>query len=221
MHSEEISFWLPKPKYDALRGALGAQGKSLESELQALTEQLYEQLIPADQRQDIENLIRQDRLLAERRSAELRRFSVFRITENGSTRCLECEHAFDFLQADNQTRRYMRREMDPQPDTFAEYFLRAGSLISEEKFDERVGERIEGSVNITGLCDIDLDSGLFHTARHLNGWATFSIKDVTTAAYYAYRKSYRSNDDMWRIFLDCLDGKEQISEQGPQTQTMG
>ncbi len=77
-----------------------------------------------------------------------------------------------------------------------------------------MGERIEGSRNITGLCDIDLDSGLFHTARHLNGWATFSIKDVTAAAYHAYRKDYRTNDDMWRIFLDHLDGRE-ITDQAP------
>ncbi len=77
-----------------------------------------------------------------------------------------------------------------------------------------MGERIEGSRNITGLCDIDLDSGLFHTARHLNGWATFNLKDVTTAAYHAYRKDYHTNDDMWRIFLDHLDGRE-ITDQAP------
>lgn len=98
--------------------------------------------------------------------------------------------------------------MDPQPNTFAEYYLQAGTLISEEKFRELVGERIKGSNNITGLCDINLDSGVFHTVRHLNGWASFNIKDVTAAAYHAYRKEYRSNDDMWKIFLDHLDGKQ-------------
>ena len=214
MGDTSIELWINQHQYKALERILTECGTSIETVMQARLMEFYRQTVPELERLDINNRIEGERLAAERRAAEQRRFSVFRITENGSAICLECEHAFDFLQAAHQTRHYLRGEMDPQPETLAEYYLRAGSPISEEKFSDRVGERIEGSRNITGLCEIDLDSSLFHTARHLNGWATFSIKDVTTAAYHAYRKDYRTHDDMWRIFLDHLDGRE-ITEQAP------
>lgn len=150
--------------------------------------ELYHQTVPEQERLDINNQIESERIAAERLEAELRRFSVFRITEKCSTVCLECDHAFNFMQAANQARRYLRQEMDPQPSTFAEYFLQKSTLISEDQFSERVRERIERSRNIAGLYDIDLDSWIFNTAHPLEGWMRFRLKDVTTAAYHAYRK---------------------------------
>ncbi len=214
MGDTSIELWIDQHQYNALESILTKRGTNIETVMQARLMEFYRQTVPELERTDINNRIEGERLAAERRAAEQRLFSVFRITEKGSTVCLECDHAFDFLQAANQTRRYLRQKMDPQPNTFAEYYLQAGTLISEERFHELVGEHIEGSRNITGLCDIDLDNGLFHTTRHLNGWASFNLKDVTTAAYHAYRKEYRTNDDMWRIFLDHLDGK-QITESAP------
>jgi len=196
-------------QYDALERILTEQGTN--TVMQARLMELYRQTVPEQERVDINNQIESERLAAEQREAELRRYSVFRITEKGSTTCLECNHAFDFMQAANQVRRYLRQEMDPQPCAFAEYFLGSGMLISEEKFGVLAQERIEGSHNITGLCDIDLDSGMFHNAFRLEGWMSFHLKDVTAAAYHAYRKSYRTHDDMQGIFDNHLDGR-QITE---------
>lgn len=214
MGDTSIELCINRHQYDALERILMECGTNIETVMQARLIELYHQTVPEQERVDINNQIENERLAAEQLDAELRRFSVFRVTENGSTRRLECEHAFDYMQAANQVRRYLRQEMDPQPDAFADYFLRAGTLISEGKYNDLVRERIEGSHNITGLCDIDLDSGRFHTVLRQDGWVTFDIKDVTTAAYHAYRKGYRSNDDMWKIFLDRLDGR-QITEAFP------
>lgn len=211
MGDTSIELWMNRHQYDALERILTERGTNIETVMQARLIELYRQTVPEQERVDINNQIESERLVAEQREAELRRFSVFRITENGSTVCLECNHAFEFMQAANQARRYLRQEMDPQPGAFADYFLRDGTLISEERYNDLVRECIEGSHNITGLCDIDLDSGMFHTARHPEGWASFQLKHVTTAAYHAYRKGYRSYDDTWRIFLDHLDGR-QITE---------
>lgn len=211
MGDTSIELWMNRHQYDALERILTERGTNIVTVMQTRLIELYSQTVPEHERVDINNRIESERLATERLEAEQRRFSVFRITEKGSTVCLECNHALEFMQAANQARRYLRQEMDPQPGAFADYFLRDGTVISEEKFSELVGERIEGSHNITGLCDIDLDSGMFHTACHSEGWASFQLKDVTTAAYHAYRKGYRSYDDMWRIFLDHLDGR-QITE---------
>ncbi len=206
MGETSIELRINRHQYDALERILTESG--IKTVMQARLIELYRQTVPEQERVDIDNQIESERLAAERLEAELRRFSVFRITEKGSAVCLECNHSFNFMQSAYQARRYLRQKMDPQPSTFAEYFLRNGTQISEEKFSELMGERIEGSQNITGLFDIDLDNGMFHTAHHLKGWASFHLKDVTTAAYYAYRKSYCSNDDMWKIFLNYLDGRQ-------------
>ena len=211
MGDTSIELRMNRHEYDALERILTDCGTNTVAVMQARLIELFSQTVPDQERVDINNQIESERLAAEQREAELRRFSVFRITEKGTTVCLECNHALNFMQAAYQVRRYLRQEMDPPTSAFAEYFLRNGTLISEEKFSALVGERIEGSHNITGLCDINLDSGMFHTAHHLNGWASFHLKDVTTAAYHAYRKSYCSNDNMWRIFLDYLNSR-QITE---------
>ncbi|MBR0598442.1 hypothetical protein [Sinanaerobacter chloroacetimidivorans] len=211
MGDTSIELRINRHQCDALERILTERGTNIETVMQARLIELYCQTIPEQERVDINNQIESERLAAEQREAELRRFSVFRITEKGSTVFLECNQALNFMQVAYQTRRYLRQEMDPPNSAFAEYFLRNGTLISEEKFRMLAGERIEGSHNITSLCDIDLDCGMFHTAHHLEGWASFRLKDVITAAYHAYRKSYCSNDDMWRIFLDYLDGR-QITE---------
>lgn len=211
MGDTSIELSLNRHQYNALERILTERSTNIETVMQARLIELYRQTVPEQERVDINNQIESERLAAEQREAELRRFSVFRITEKGATICLECNHALNFMQAAYQARRYLRQEMDPPTRAFAEYFLRNGTQISEEKFSALVGERIEGRHNITGLCDINLDSGMFHTAHHLNGWASFHLKNVTTAAYHAYRKSYCSNDNMWRIFLDYLDGR-QITE---------
>lgn len=207
MGDASIELWMNQHQFDALERILTESGTNVETVMHARLMEFYRQTVPDLERVDINNRIESERLATERREAENRRFSVFRVTENGSSVCLECELPFGFMQAANQTRRYLRKELEKQPDTLAEYFLRVGTQITEERFGELVGERIEGSRNITGLCDIDLDGGRFHTARHLNGWASFNLKDVTTAVYRAYRKDFRSVDDRWRIFLEHLDGK--------------
>lgn len=211
MGDTSIELRLNIHRFNALEEALNEEGSSLEEHMQNYLIDLYVEMVSNTKQQEIDQLIAEEDLRIKQQQADMRRFSVFRITEKGSTVCLECNHAFEFMQAANQVRRYQRQEMDPQPGAFAEYFLTNGTLINEETFGVLVGERIEGSYNITGLCDIDLDSGMFHTARHPEGWTSFRLKDVNTAAYYAYRKGYRSYDDMWKIFLDYLDGR-QITE---------
>lgn len=212
MHSEEISFWLPKLKYDAMYSVLAAQGKSIESELQVVAEHLYEQLVPVDQQQEIETLIRQERLAAEQFKAAHRRFSVFRIVEDRQVSYLECEHPFDFLNAAYQTRRYARNEVGAKLTSFADYLLQSGSSISEKRYAELIDEYINGSSNITGIFDIDFDKGDFLVAQQDSGWEGFILKDVTTAVYHAYRKESRSFNDKWNVFLNHLDGRQMIKD---------
>jgi hypothetical protein len=47
------------------------------------------------------------------------------------------------------------------------------------------------------------------------------MKDISAAAYQAYRKEYRPWDERWRAFLERLDGREITAGHEPlQTQTL-
>ncbi len=211
MGDTSIELRLNNHRFNALEEALNKEGSSVEEHMQNYLIDLYTERVPYVKQQEIDQLITEEDLRIKQQQAEMRRFSVFRITEKGSTVCFECNYALNFMQTAYQARRYLRQEMDSAPGTFAEYFLQNGTLISEEEFSVRAKECIEGSRNITGLFDIDLDNDMFLNALHLESWTSYHLKDVTTAAYHAYRKSYRSYDDMQRIFYNHLDGR-QITE---------
>ena len=50
----------------------------------------------------------------------------------------------------------------------------------------------------------------------MDGWKRFRIQDVSTAVYFATKKSAASPDEQWRTFLDRLQGKEITYETEPQ-----
>ena len=46
----------------------------------------------------------------------------------------------------------------------------------------------------------------------MDGLQRFRIQDISTAAYYATKKSYASQEHQWKVFLDRLDGKQLTAE---------
>lgn len=59
--------------------------------------------------------------------------------------------------------------------------------------------------------DYDLDAGTVTTCQSSdNAWWTYSLKDLSTAAYRANRGSYRSSYDRKEKFEEALAGKEII-----------
>lgn len=59
--------------------------------------------------------------------------------------------------------------------------------------------------------DYDLDAGTVTTCQSSdNAWWTYSLKDLSTAAYRANRGSYRCSYDRKEKFEEALAGKEII-----------
>jgi hypothetical protein len=85
MGDTSIELWIDQHQYNALERVLTERGTNIETVMQARLMEFYRQTVPELERVDINNRIEGERLAAERRAAELRRFSVFRITENGTT----------------------------------------------------------------------------------------------------------------------------------------
>ena len=87
--------------------------------------------------------------------------------------------------------------------------------ISAEQFGQYVSERMENTGRVTGAFDIDLDKGEFTALHIMDGWKTFRVKDVTTAAYHAMRKEQLPEERRLWIFLDRLQGRELTANTKP------
>lgn len=79
-----------------------------------------------------------------------------------------------------------------------------------------MSERLDNTGRVVGAFDIDLDSGYLDALNIMDGWKRFRIQDVSTAVYFATKKSAASPDEQWRTFLDRLQGKEITYETEPQ-----
>jgi hypothetical protein len=145
---------------------------------------------------------------------------VYHITENGVEHHFESDYGMDMLQTAWQIRMYLRGDSEKKPENFAAVFNDA-IPIDAQRFDEHVGELLDDSKNIAGAFDIDFDKQEVSGVHRFDGWKTYSMKDISAAAYQAYRKEYRPWDERWRAFLERLDGREITAGHEPlQTQTL-
>ena len=79
MTDEEITLYYNENRLDALRVNLAIQNRNLSQELYKALDRLYEQVVPADERQGVETFIQdEEQKEAERREAR-RRFAVFHV----------------------------------------------------------------------------------------------------------------------------------------------
>lgn len=202
-----IELWLDRRRMDALERILHESGTDTQTVMQARLKDLYTQYVPAQERTQINERIEAERLAKERRAEESRRISVFHVTEHGEDVCFKTERGGEFLQAANQLRTYLRKEQDAPPGTFAE-MLPDRAEISAEEFDAQVATRMENTGKVVGAYDVDFDKREFSAMNIMDGWKTYAMGDVSTAAYHAFRKDHLNIEQRWHRFLDKLDGKE-------------
>ena len=92
----EITLWYPEDKFNALSTALEPAGSSVEEELGRVLTELYERLVPSEQRVEIaEKLAREEQHEAEERvrhEAETYRVSVLKLTAGRACEYLSLIH---------------------------------------------------------------------------------------------------------------------------------
>ena len=120
----------------------------------------------------------------------------------------------EFFQTASKLRAYIRKAPEAPPLKFTGLFSR-GQQITQEQFRTLASERMENTGRVTGAFDIDLDKGLIDALNIMDGWQCFRIKDVSTAAYFASKRSDASMEERWRVFLDHLSGKQLTQAEPP------
>lgn len=77
MGDRSIELWLNQYQLEALERILSEHGTDTETVMQARLMEFYRQTVPEQERTEINNMIEAERLADERRTQEMRHFSVY------------------------------------------------------------------------------------------------------------------------------------------------
>ena len=207
MNHVEVTLYFNELRLRAVEQALADDGMTLEDKLKEHFAFLYDQLVPPEKQLGIEAEIEQIEAQENAEREARRRFGVFHVRENGSDRYFTSELFDSLLSTAYRYRLYDRGELSANPNAFADAFGEV-EHISAAQYEE-LCDQMPNDHRIKIAADYDLDAGTVTTCQSSdNAWWTYSLKDVSTAAYRANRGSYRSSYDRKEKFEEALAGKE-------------
>ena len=201
MNSRDITLWLDERWYDALSRQLKKKDTTVEDELNEYLDAMIDQL-PEQVREKISREIWEEDQRQRVEAEANRRISVFRVTQDGRTDHLLTQGTIpvDVLHTAVALRSYLLAKGN-SAQRFAKR-LQSVVDIAPEVFQDYADELMRRTGRVTAVLDIDLDRGEFSTLDALNGWETYTIRDVSTAAWHANRKDHLA----WERRLDIFAG---------------
>ena len=207
MDHQEITLFFAEARLFALQKYLAEEGATVSDKLAERFTELYEQYVPEEERfmieADIERQDAEDRAETEAR----KRFGVFHIRDGGEDSYFKSELFHSFLAVAHRYRLYDRGELSSQPKTFHDAFGETIPIPEEVYNDFR--EDIKTDSRVLGVYEFNLDEGIASVCQKQdNEWSTYNLGHVSTAAYNAYRSTYRTWENREMIFDSYLSGKE-------------
>ena len=183
MDSVSIELWLDKRQLAALEQALTEDGTTVERTMQEQLNELYAQRVPLEQQEKIQQALDAERLESQRNAEASARYAGLHITENGQEHYLSTKSGQEFLDMAILMRRYVRGTFGDKEKGFARCIYGAEE-ISPQRFEQLAAWRLENFGKVTGLVEIDFDKGLLSALNIMDGWQSFRLKDVSSAAYF-------------------------------------
>ena len=119
----------------------------------------------------------------------------------------------DALHAAMRLRSYLLRQGNSS-ERFADA-IPAADHIAPEVFLEYADELRQDSGRMVSALDIDLDSGEFSVLDAQDGWETYTIRDVSVAAWHASRKDGMTWERRLDRFAEHLEPR-MIRCEGPE-----
>ncbi len=222
MIPHEICVWLDERWYNALSRQLKRKDTTIEDELDAYLDEMLNQL-PAPVYERISREIWEEDQRHREAEEASRRFSAFRITQDGRTDHLLAEGgaSMDALNTAMRLRTYLLRKGNSS-ERFAQT-IPAADHIALEVFQEYAGELRQNTGRIVSVLDIDLDRGEFSALDAQNGWEAYAIRDVSVAAWHANRKDRLDWDKRLDIFAGHLETRmlhRDVPEMEPPSELM-
>ena len=202
MNSKALEIWLDERWYKALSQQL--ENETVEEKLDNYLDELISQL-PEHVREKISREILAEDQQREQEIRASRRYSAFRIVENGGTKYFRMDRSVGMLEIAGYVRLRLRQQSGPRP---LEESLRGREEIPAEEFERMLTSCMEGGGQITDAYDVDLDRLELSAVRPSLGWVSYRLKDASTAVWHADRcGSYDWNVRKAR-FMEKLAGRE-------------
>ena len=205
----DVTIYYSEDRLNAMERILREQGTDLAAAIKEQMDVLYVQLVPEQERTEIDTKIAQEQAqrLAEQEAA--RRFAVVHLHDAQEDYHLISELHTSFFQS---ARIFREATRDPRDHSAWLERMKAGfrshQAIAPEVFAQYC-EDMPNDYRITALIEYDLEDGMVSTCESSdNHWLTYKLKDVSTAAFYAERKLSIPNDTRREIFETKLQGKE-------------
>lgn len=133
--------------------------------------------------------------------------AAFHVTEQGREYYFKDSTGQELLFVAAAARNYLRECSSERFPQFIASFPR-GKPITPKEYQDMMHLRMENIGKVTGVFDINFDKREFSAVNIMDGWKTWSMQDVSTAACHAFHKDYASPEERYRTLLDYLDGKE-------------
>ena len=199
--------WLNTYRWSALREALKEEDAKIENCLQEYLLKLYEDKVPLEQRQQIDQLIAEEDMANEQYREAHRQFSAYRIRWDGVETFVESASYQNAASAASVLRKCIREKTPVTAAVFygSHFEIRA---IDADLFARRAADYQAGNTKIHGVIDIDMDQGAFSFVVRGEGWQRYPVKDAAAAAYSAFRNPRCKDQRALEIFMEKLQGKE-------------
>lgn len=213
MNSREITVWLDERWCEALEKQ---QGKPVNDIVDELLDEALNQL-PEQTYEKISAEIHAERLAAQQETKAARKYTAFHITKHDEDGYWQIDRPLEFMDAARILRSYFRNERGA--DRFLQMIHRP-EQITAERFEELARLRMENTGKVAGAYHLDFGRQRMDALHIMDGWQSFRMEDVSTAAYHAFRKDNLSDAARWERFTDHLMGKELTCEPQPLSETV-
>lgn len=200
---EEIVLWLDRRWKKAIEKHL--KGETLQEHLETVLDALCNQLPQREYERISREIYAED---AANREAEeaARTYAAYHVMENGKEWCYKTTPGEELLGAARMLRKYLK-DTERSTGKFISLYSQAQPITPEE-YRHLIHLRMENTGKVIGVFDLDFDKREFSAVHTIEGWKTWAMQDVSTAAYRATQRQLVSGDVMLQKLLECLNGKE-------------
>ena len=200
---EEIVLWLDRRWKKAIEKHL--KGETLQEHLETVLDELCNQLPQREYERISREIYAED---AANREAEeaARTYAAYHVMENGQEWYYKTTPGEELLGAARMLRKYLK-DTERSTGKFISLYSQAQPITPEE-YQHLIHLRMENTGKVTGVFDLNFDKREFSAVHTIEGWKTWAMQDVSTAAYRAAQKQLVSGNVMLQKLLECLNGKE-------------
>ena len=205
MNSTDITVFYSTARVEAMERILKEQGKSLDSAVLDMLDDLYHKIVPELERNPIEAAIRQEEAQSTAEREASRRFAVYHIREQAGDSYFYSDVHNDLYMAACECRQYLQ---EGKQFLLSEYFkhrqdcdfLNYAKLLDDMGYNPQITMAVELNAD-TGLC-------MVRRAGADGSWHQYRMKDLSTGIFHAKRKDGLSFERRNVIFEECIAEKE-------------